>query len=540
MNSRKINFNRNKKRIGNLITGILHQFGESTVQNLTKNVSIRSNQSMDYIGSAVRRSLRCGARTGFIVQTGQKTFKLPFQCYETDEKIEYNRAKYEECYKRQQEKKGATTTKDICYARNLIDHEKCTSQNKKIGYCYFHSDVFKYLQYIIDFVDNFYKIKGIKDEIWKYKKYAAFWDRIDRIENEKISGYKKRLLTFLKAYKKFLLGISDDFWMKEFPPNHEEKQDKILHESKPAEEKKSKPAEEKKSKPAEEKKSKPAEEKKSKPAEEKKSKPAKKKNRSLPKKKNRSLPKKKNRSLPKKKNRSLPKKKKSKPAEEKKSKPAEEKKSKPAEEKKSKPAEEKKLCVGINIENGTKCSNQAESWPLEQDDLCSEHQYITTILKIFGRSPMKQPVYGSMGFSAFDQTIARKIFEFKKYPKDKEINLTNFCVLNHVTIVFRYLNLWINKRPYLESYNKALGQNINQINNCGVTWTKYNCQCIGKEDIEKIFAKFAHGSVQFEEEAEIAKDAKVEDKNVNDRKRKNPEFDNHSPKPKKKDRSGRR
>ncbi|KAG4075370.1 hypothetical protein HA402_003161 [Bradysia odoriphaga] len=438
MNSRKINFNRNKKRIGNLITGILHQFGESTVQNLTKNVSIRSNQSMDYIGSAVRRSLRCGARTGFIVQTGQKTFKLPFQCYETDGKIKYNSAEYEECYKRQhqKEKSSGITTRE-CPGINMIDHKKCTSpviRHPDANYCNFHLNVIKYLKYMKHFVDKFYEDGIIKNEILKSEKSKAFWDHLYKIERKKTVVYQERLATFLRNYKNFILGRHKNFWMENFPPNHEEKQDeekqdKKLHKS---------------------------------------------------------------------------------------------------------PAKEK--CAGINIKDGKECSNEADtSWPGEQHDLCTEHQYISVILKVFGRSPVNGNENNQIDFSAFAKNVVKQIYTIYNYGQNDKINLLNFCVMNHVIIVFRYLNHWINKSPYLEIYGKGLATSIKKINQFGITWQKSACQCIPKEDIDKMFSKFT--VVQFEGEAEIAKD-----KNVNDRKRKNQpnsrQSGESSPKPKKKDQSG--
>lgn len=84
MNSTKFNYDHKRQRIGNLVTGILNHFGESSAENLTQCIKNRSNEKMENIYSTVRRSLRCGLRHGFLVKTDSNKYSLSCRYYQTD------------------------------------------------------------------------------------------------------------------------------------------------------------------------------------------------------------------------------------------------------------------------------------------------------------------------------------------------------------------------------------------------------------------------------------------------------------------------
>lgn len=75
--------NRRRIKVGNLVTSIINSFGESSVENLIHQVTNCSNQSMEQISSAVRRTLHFGVCHGFIVKHENK-YGLSGRNCETD------------------------------------------------------------------------------------------------------------------------------------------------------------------------------------------------------------------------------------------------------------------------------------------------------------------------------------------------------------------------------------------------------------------------------------------------------------------------
>lgn len=221
MNSRKINDKRRQQRMNNLITGLINHFGESSFENLTENVLIRSNQSMDYVNSAVCRSLRNGVRHGFIEQTTNNTFKLPGRSLETD--TGFNWRWFDECktkaFEAQRTAKNGSTRK--CVAKDVISHNPCTYiAEADSDHCEFHIHVESLLDYRIEFVIHFDKLDDVIKQNEEFEKTAKYLRYIQRtITDQNIINIREKLVEYLTKYEEFILTEDNGtFWMENRPP----------------------------------------------------------------------------------------------------------------------------------------------------------------------------------------------------------------------------------------------------------------------------------------------------------------------------------
>lgn len=155
MRSTKIRENNRKKRIGNLVTGIVNSFGEISLKNLTHHVNNHAKQSIEYISSAVRRSLHVGVRCGFFLKHNKK-YSLANRNYKTDgdgrgARGEYERSavdkardarRYENCGKIHDDCNYVGRYLGRCEALDLLTFERCTREHTDgENFCGSHSQL---------------------------------------------------------------------------------------------------------------------------------------------------------------------------------------------------------------------------------------------------------------------------------------------------------------------------------------------------------------------------------------------------------------
>lgn len=138
MKKAKINQNNCKKRLGNLVTGILHSFGDSSVENLTQCVRNLSSKPMDYIHTAVRRTLHNGLRFGFIIKQNHK-YSLSSRTQETDISFEAFDEVLGKCEQANADR-GCHESPNKCDGLDLITLGPCNrDRQRKRGFCVFHN-----------------------------------------------------------------------------------------------------------------------------------------------------------------------------------------------------------------------------------------------------------------------------------------------------------------------------------------------------------------------------------------------------------------
>lgn len=139
--------NDRKKRLGNLVTGILNSFGESSAENLSEYVRIRPGQPMDHIRCGVRRTLDNGMRLGFLMKRKNK-YSLAGRTHQTDCIPWQYDENFKACEKAKVDLKCSQTGERICRARNLITFVQCKSATGPLKYlCTFHGGLRYYLLY---------------------------------------------------------------------------------------------------------------------------------------------------------------------------------------------------------------------------------------------------------------------------------------------------------------------------------------------------------------------------------------------------------
>lgn len=200
MKSTKIRrINRKKTDMGISVTAILNYLGEASFENLTHHVRNRSNQSMEYICSAVQRTLQYGVRNGFILKRKEK-YCLSGRNYVTDspEPTPFNRQLFDQCEGVHSACLG-NEANNTCSAMDLLTLDHCKRKtNNNERYCTVHNHLNHLFGYRMLFTKN------IKEVAWSGIT-SEFKISIERISQKSLDKY----LEFLEKYYEYIFNYSN-------------------------------------------------------------------------------------------------------------------------------------------------------------------------------------------------------------------------------------------------------------------------------------------------------------------------------------------
>lgn len=206
----KVRRNNRRKMINNLVTGTLNSYGEASIENLMDQVSNRSNRQIPQIYSAVKRTLRCGIRNGFIVKHDNK-FSLSDRHYEIDSSryIDKARTKFATYDKEIENCENifinCKTSEDCirCEAKDLVTLNRCDYEKSESGnYCLVHLQLLDLLEYKRLFFDNYETITGS----------VGFQQKIDSNVRDRLEANcflqfsLTEYRTFLQKYQQYIFG----------------------------------------------------------------------------------------------------------------------------------------------------------------------------------------------------------------------------------------------------------------------------------------------------------------------------------------------
>lgn len=219
----KLTRNNRRKRIGNLVAGILKHYGEASVENLTNYVQNRSDQPYKFICSAVRRTLQNGIRLGFVVKHKNK-YSWSHQTYEVDANrvggeghkslvpderlLKEFRTSISKC-KRFHSKGTQPGGPGNCKGRDLISFEPCSHLvDPGSELCWFHRNLRYYYVYQTIFAEIFWQGRLIMPQY--------IMERFNKIRDHADVGDSiQRFLLFLWNHFQYIQGEDDSDYVRD-------------------------------------------------------------------------------------------------------------------------------------------------------------------------------------------------------------------------------------------------------------------------------------------------------------------------------------
>lgn len=205
-----------KRNVGNLVTGILYTFGANSIESLASHVQQCANQPLEYVCSAVQRTLRNGVRYGFLVKQNNK-YSLSGRTNRTDYDDAYLACKdgiEDVCV-------TAKRKKEACCGLNLMLFKRCSRRSLKYRYgdshetytniyCMFHSKLHYYLIYRELFIGYFTEIESVLE---KSGRLTDVVEKSHKTKKDKdiIKNASAYISNFLDKYTKIILDIETSF-----------------------------------------------------------------------------------------------------------------------------------------------------------------------------------------------------------------------------------------------------------------------------------------------------------------------------------------